>query len=48
MRNKVQNLLLYHKRWRRKREREREFLVLTYLYFTGSFRSGGRKDGGGE
>lgn len=37
--------------WRRKREREeseREFLVLTYLYFTGSFRSGGRKGGGGE
>lgn len=39
--------------WRRKgereeRKREREFLVLTYLYFTGSFRSGGRKGGGGE
>lgn len=31
-----------------RREREREFLVLTYLYFTGSFRSGGRKGGGGE
>lgn len=29
-------------------EREREFLVLTNLYFTGSFRSGGRKGGGGE
>lgn len=31
------------------RERgEREFLVLIYLYFIGSFRSGGRKGGGGE
>lgn len=35
-------------REREKGEGEREFLVLTYLYFTGSFRSGGRKGGGGK
>lgn len=33
---------------REKREGEREFLVLIYLFFIGSFRSGGRKGGGGK